>query len=375
MTDTTIAHHGTADPAHEAAHPASLPRRHYGDLDGFRAIAAIAIVVMHVFVRGEYAGHGASSSIRSAVSPLGTFVTLFFVISGFGLCCGYYERIANARITPERFYAKRIRKLLPFFALLVLLDVIGSGGTSSLWEAFADLTMMFNLLPDLNIEVIGVGWALGVIFLFYFLFPFFVYLIGTKRRAWLTFLVSVALSMSCVFHFHKANGGLDDRRFIYHAMFFVAGGLLFLYRERIESMTRTGRVATLLVALAVLPLLYVRTPAWSSNLRQLALWLPWMILAIGADHRVFDNPIARFLSNISFEIYLSHLFIFQVCDILHLTHVTGNATADYLITLTLTLIGVTLFALAAKKAIDKGWELLDARRRNLRGPSTSPAGE
>lgn len=344
----------------------ALTRRHYNDLDGFRAIAALAIVIMHVFLKGGYgtnATGGGIALIQTVVSPLGTFVTLFFVISGFGLCCGYYDRIKNAQITPERFYTKRIKKLLPFFALLVLLDIIGNGNKSSLWEAFADITMVFNLLPDLNIEVIGVGWALGVIFLFYFLFPFFVYTISTKCRAWVTFAISVALSLSCVFYFHKTNGNLDDRRFIYQAMFFVAGGLLFLYKDRIASMGRAGRIVILIIALAVLPLLYVSGPAWTSNLRQLVLWLPWMVLAISADHRVFSNPVTKFLSNISFEIYLSHLFIFQVCNMLHLTHLTGNAVADYCITLALVLVGVILFAMAAKAAIDRGWALCDERAR------------
>ena len=45
--------------------------RHYNDLDGFRAIAAIAIVVMHVHVRGEYVhtstwSRSSSSSAASA---------------------------------------------------------------------------------------------------------------------------------------------------------------------------------------------------------------------------------------------------------------------------------------------------------------------
>ena len=51
--------------------------RHYNDLDGFRAIAAIAIVVMHVHVRGEYVH--TSTWLSTAVEPLGTFVTLFFI--------------------------------------------------------------------------------------------------------------------------------------------------------------------------------------------------------------------------------------------------------------------------------------------------------
>lgn len=357
-------------PRHERmTAPQTDIRRHYNDLDGFRAIAAFAIVVMHVFLRGAYGAdlaHGDGtdllSLIQTIVSSLGTFVTLFFIISGFGLCCGYYDRIKNAEITPERFYTKRIAKLLPFFALLVLLDIIGTGGKDSLWEAFADITMVFNLLPDLNIEVIGVGWALGVILLFYFLFPFFVYTISTKRRAWLTFAVSIALSLSCVFYFHKTNGNLDDRRFIYQAMFFVAGGLLFLYKDRIGSMGKIGRIVTLVIAIGALPLLYVSGPAWTTNLRQLVLWVPWMVFAIASDHRIFSNRIAKFFSGISFEIYLSHLFIFQVFNMLHLTHLTGIPSVDYLMTLALVIVGVTGFSVLAKRAIDYGWSLWRKRR-------------
>ena len=123
--------------------------RHYNDLDGFRAIAAIAIVVMHVHVRGEYVH--TSTWLSTAVEPLGTFVTLFFIISGFGMCCGYYDRVKNGSMDIERFYSRRIAKILPFFALLVCIDVVAEGfSPNALWEAFADVTLMFNLLPDLN---------------------------------------------------------------------------------------------------------------------------------------------------------------------------------------------------------------------------------
>ena len=126
--------------------------RHYNDLDGFRAIAAIAIVVMHVHVRGEYVH--TSTWLSTAVEPLGTFVTLFFIISGFGMCCGYYDRVKNGSMDIERFYSRRIAKILPFFALLVCIDVVTEGfSPNALWEAFADVTLMFNLLPDLNIHL------------------------------------------------------------------------------------------------------------------------------------------------------------------------------------------------------------------------------
>lgn len=336
--------------------------RHYNDLDGFRAIAAIAIVVMHVHVRGEYVH--TSTWLSTAVEPLGTFVTLFFIISGFGMCCGYYDRVKNGSMDIDRFYSRRIAKILPFFALLVCIDVVAEGfSPNALWEAFADVTLMFNLLPDLNIQVIGVGWALGVIFLFYFLFPFFVFLMSTKRRAWGTFVASVVLSLSCVFHFFKTNGNIDDRRFIYQFMFFVAGGLLFLYRHRIESLNSVGRRLVLLVAVAVLPLLYVDVPAWASNVKQLVLWIPWMVFAIAKDHKVFSNPLTKFLSGISMEIYLSHLFIFQVIRICGLAHVSSDGTVSYVVALALTLAGVIAFALLAHRCIAVASRFIATSRR------------
>ena len=330
----------------------NVVRRHYCDLDGFRAIAALAIVCMHVQVRGGYVH--ANQWLVDLVSPWGTFVTLFFIISGFGMCCGYYERVKNQTIDLATFYTRRIMKILPFFALLVCIDVVSERFSgNSLWEAFADLTLVFNLMPDLDIQVIGVGWALGVIFLFYFLFPFFVYLMGNRRRAWCTFVISTVLSLSCVFHFFKADGHIDDRRFIYQAMFFVAGGLLYLYRDVIACMGRGGRITTLIVALAVVPLLYTDVPAWASNIKQLVLWIPWMVYAISGDHRMFDNRVMTFLSGISMEIYLSHLFIFQVVNMLGFTHLFASDTASYLVTMVFVVVGVILFATVAHKSIAK----------------------
>lgn len=55
----------------------NIVRRHYRDLDGFRAIAALAIVCMHVQVRGGYVH--ANQWLVDLVSPWGIFITLFFI--------------------------------------------------------------------------------------------------------------------------------------------------------------------------------------------------------------------------------------------------------------------------------------------------------
>lgn len=106
------------------------------------------------------------------------------MVSGFGMCCGYYQKIIDRKISVEDFYKKRYIKIWPYFALLCALDFVFSPSKESLFEVFANLTLCQGLLPNAKISVIGVSWTLAVIFVFYMLFPFFCFLIGNKKRAW-----------------------------------------------------------------------------------------------------------------------------------------------------------------------------------------------
>ncbi|MBM6868105.1 acyltransferase family protein [Collinsella tanakaei] len=327
-----------------------IQKNFYRDIDGYRCIAALSIIAMHVYVKGEYTD--IEPSISLAISKLGIFVTLFFIISGFGMCCGYFEKIKNSEISVETFYSRRIKKILPFFSLLVIIDIIVERfASSSLWEGIANLSLVFNLLPDLNIQVIGVGWALGVIFLFYLLFPYFVFLLSSKPRAWIAFALSIILSLSCIFYFHKADGQIDDRRFIYQAMFFVAGGLLFLYRNQIEGISGRNSILLKILCIGVLPLIVISVPSWLSNIKQLVIWIPWMMLAIHREHRLFTNKFTSFISRISLEMYLSHLFIFQIVNLIGIPHLFGFGITSYIFTYVLVLVGTAVFSLVAQKII------------------------
>lgn len=108
----------------------TIAKRHYDNIDGLRAIAAIGIVLMHVLANGGY--EIADGPVKTVIGSLGVFVQLFFLISGFGLCCGYYERVKNNQISLNTFFNKRYLKIFPYFAILVILDVgatlISNGG-------------------------------------------------------------------------------------------------------------------------------------------------------------------------------------------------------------------------------------------------------
>lgn len=91
--------------------------------------------------------------------------------------CGYYDKfkmksasgVGNELVSmfnTNKFYSKRYARIWLFFALLVCIDVVMKPSINELYQTFADLTLAFNLLPNPDIQVIGVGWFLGLIFLF-----------------------------------------------------------------------------------------------------------------------------------------------------------------------------------------------------------------
>ena len=181
-------------------------------------------------------------------------VFLFMMVSGFGMCCGYYQKIIDQKISMEDFYKKRYIKIWPYFALLCALDFVISPSKESLFEVFANLTLCQGLLPNANISVIGVSWTLAVIFVFYMLFPFFCFLIGNKKRAWGVAVAALVLNWVCSSYFFDANHVIKfsaRTSVVYDAIYFIVGGLIFLYRKELAEFASKHKViagAILLIA-------------------------------------------------------------------------------------------------------------------------------
>mgnify|MGYP000982745746 FL=1 len=145
-----------------------IANNHYPGLDVVRVIAIAGIVLMHVLANGNYDLSG--FLFEKVIGTAGNFTILFMMVSAFGMCCGYYEKFKAGTINIEAFYKRRYEKLWPFFALLCILDVVISPSADSVYEIFANLTMLQGLLPNPQISAVGVSWTLAVIFVFYLLF-------------------------------------------------------------------------------------------------------------------------------------------------------------------------------------------------------------
>ena len=314
-------------------------KKYYGSIDGLRTTACIGIVMMHAASNSNYSLNG--FLYESVIPSFTNFVFLFMAVSAFSMCCGYYEKVLNNEISFSDFYGKRFKKILPFFGILVLLDVIVSPSVGSVYEAFADLTLLFGFLPDAgNISVIGVGWFLGLIFVFYLCFPFFCVLIENRRRAWLAFAVSLFYNYVCTVYFDVGRTNI-----LYCSCFFLGGGLIYLYRVEIAKFSR------IIAALAAAAAVTVYYAAAENTITCLLVSLSLLIYAVRAEGGILENRITKFFGSISMEIYLSHMVIFRIIEKIGLNTAAGNGWIQYAVTVVGVLAGASLFSVVMQKAI------------------------
>lgn len=301
-------------------------------------IACIGIMMMHLQANSNYEITG--YFYNTVIPSFTNFVFLFMTVSAFGMCCGYYEKVMKQTISLSDFYAKRFKKILPFFGFLVLIDVALSPSRAALFEAFADLTLLFGFLPNAgNISVIGVGWFLGLVFVFYLCFPFFCVLLANKKRAWISFAVSLLYNFVCAEYFEVGRSNI-----LYSACFFLAGGLIYLYRKELAKLS--PYIAVMLAAVSIVAYYLIGGYAMTCLLVSACLLICTIVVRGG-----LENRITRFFSNISMEIYLSHMVLFRVVERLGLNTRFGNGWLQYLNTVVLVLTATVVFSVVMKKVI------------------------
>lgn len=340
----------------------------YEGIDGLKAYAIIGIALMHVLANGEYEIGG--FVFERLIPSFTNLVFLFMMVSGFGMCCGYYQKIVDQKISVEDFYKKRYIKIWPYFALLCALDFVISPSKESLFEVFANLTLCQGLLPNMRIEVIGVSWTLAVIFVFYLLFPFFCFLIRNKKRAWGIAVVALVFNLLCGTYFFDDNhivdafsvGFTSRLNIVYDAIYFIAGGLIFLYRDELAEFASKHKI----IAGAIL---LIATVAYfaigGSTLTMLFFCVAALVYTLGCKWGVLVNPVAKFLGVICFEIYLCHMVIYRVLEKLHLVHLFGNGLLAYIFTAVAVVCGSVVFSVCAKWFLNKIETFLKERVRRV----------
>lgn len=318
----------------------AVNQKKYDALNEIKAIACFMVVIIHMKAQNNYQIKG---YFYNNFLPLSTYVVmLFMTISAFGLCCGYHKKILDNKIDFSTFYKKRVQKILPFFGLLVLIDVISEHSIKALYEGFADLTLVFGF-TNKNLSVIGVGWFIGIIFVFYMIFPFFCVITKDKKSAWISLAIAVLWTIASINYFH-----LGRLNILYSGSFFIAGALIYLYRERLEKINRWLWLGVMII---VCVFYYLYHPHKIFLILVVSVILIYAIVLQNSKLTILNNKFVTFISGISLEIYLSHMFIFRIIQKLGLSNRFGNGVVQYTITVLLVLIGSIIFSFVVSKII------------------------
>lgn len=330
-------------------------KNRYPSIDALRAMAAIGIIMMHM-LSGSNNQYEIGGILAERVIPWFTqLVYLFMMISAFGMCCGYHERMLNGKIDLAAFYKKRAARILPFFSFLVVLDLLTDFSFKRLLEGFANVTLLFGLLPEPGkLTVIGVAWFIGVTFVFYALFPMFCVLTRTRAAAWKTMACAVVYNFACTYHFMSSEQYPDGyylrQNFLFCAMFFVAGAIIYLYKDAIVERFE-AHTAVFLAFAVLITAVYFVTPAIYQNkyiriLYILLIFACWLICAIIKDLTYSSLPgrFIKVLAGYSMEIYLCHMMVFRILQKLKINYLFGHGVLSYCLTVIAVLLGALTVA-------------------------------
>lgn len=324
-------------------------RENYASLNRLRAFAALGIVLMHV--QANMAIKPSVNYLTSnIIGNMACLTLLFMMVSAFSMCCGYYDRVRIGAITPQAFYSKRYHRAWPFFAIMVTLSFLMDPSWNTFCQTFADLTLCFNLLPNPHIEIIGVGWFLGLVFTFYMLFPFFTFLLSSKKKSWMVLALSLMFCYIEATYFCRENfvvRPITYLNIVYCAPFFIVGGMAYLYRKEIKTWHKAIKYLILICCvlfIIVTSMLHMKLFIFPI----LTMYLGFLIYAISSNGIILNNKITKYLSGISMEIYLCHMMFFRVASMLHLENYIHQCDVLFVVTFLVTLMGAVCFSHVTK---------------------------
>ncbi|MDQ1738116.1 MAG: hypothetical protein QOH56_4367 [Pseudonocardiales bacterium] len=327
------------------AAPAPLSRKFRPDIEGIRAFAVLSVVLYHanLGVRGGFVG-----------------VDVFFVISGFLITRQLTKSVgvAGLRALPG-FYARRIKRLLPASAVVVVATVLAA----RVWAPplqVRSITMdgLFTTFYGLNYRLAIEGtqylhqndavsplqhfWSLGVEEQFYVVWPILILAVGFTGRRIRGPLLAVALLSLTALSFHwsiamtAGNSSWAYFSLQTRAWELATGALVAISADRLARLPRRFAGALGWIGLVVM----VGSAFWISDATAYpgsAAAVPVgsaaLIIAAGCGarrgvERIFSEPLLQCIGRLSYSFYLWHwpMLIIAPMVVGHPLDVAGRCT-------------------------------------------------
>lgn len=320
---------------------------HYEILDGLRGVAAVLVVLFHVFEVHSQGNHA-----KQFINHGYLAVDFFFLLSGFVLGYAYDDRWG--RMTLKDFFKRRIIRLQPMIIIGSIIGALlfyfqdspglGWGGIHevSIWKVLLVTAIGFTLIPvgkGLDIRgwnemhpLNGPAWSL-----FFEYIANIIYALVLRRvsKFTLILLVFIAASITIQYAFTNPNGdiiggwSIDDLTqlrigFTRLAFPFLAGLLLARIGKFRYTKNAFLSASILLVVFLSMPHLGGDNNIWNRLFECFCLIILFpFVIWLGAGGKIQGKKSSRackFLGDISYPIYITHFPIVYV----YMAWVTNN---------------------------------------------------
>ncbi len=287
---------------------------HYPILDGLRGVAAILVVIFHLFeaLYPVPANHPMHHGYLA--------VDFFFLLSGFVIGYAYDDRWNNMSI--KEFFTIRLIRLHPMVVLSLIIGVIcfyldpytnGMANTTVL-KLIGVFVLSITLLPAPDIRgwaethpLNGPHWSLLQEYVANILYALFVRKMG-KLALWILVIIAgVALTLTAAWHGDVATGWSFETIWIafIRMLFPFFAGLLLFRSNKIVQLPFAFPIASILLMI----LFFLPTLTYNGIYEAVCIIFAFpIIVAIGAGGKITGvwARICKFSGEISYPIYIIH---------------------------------------------------------------------
>ncbi|MBQ6594328.1 MAG: acyltransferase [Clostridia bacterium] len=312
-------------------------------IDGFRAVATFLVLIFHYWQQSWVTMEVSIGPLRINFLPVVSIgslgVELLFVISGF---CLYYPvaRHPKRPFSVGNYFYRRAIRILPTYLLCVLICGAWQYGRLSpaLWreQFLGNLTLTQTMTESLyNNRINAVLWSIAIEVQFYLIFPLLI--IPFRKHPFLVMAAAAAIGEGWRMYLQDVDA--SHINFLMNQLpgmidVFVSGMLSahiaaslkrHLGKRAKRKLTPAFTAAAIAFAmLYFLVTMYIHALRYSTDaagLSRLQMHTRKFVIAAFAGatccstmampwlHRLLGNPVTRFLSGISYQVYLWHAWI------------------------------------------------------------------
>lgn len=352
---------------------------HYAILDGLRGVAAIMVVIFHIFE-----AH-AKNPYEQIVNHGYLAVDFFFMLSGFVIAYAYNDRWGQLNF--RKFMQRRIIRLQPMIflgmligALLIVFqqsDVFSKLGGSTPLQIITIMLAGFFLIPvppsteirgwNEMYPLNGPAWSLFFEYIANISYALFLRKLSAKTLSVLVFISAVVLVHLATTRGHVIGGWELTSNGLYigftRLAFPFLAGLLLCKIGRLPSIKNAFLYCSILVV-AILSLPRIGgtdTPLWINGLYEslsIIFIFPLVILT-GAGGKIEGKrqlKVCKFLGDISYPLYITHYpLIYIYFGMVHDNGLSLKASIPYGIFLFLAAIGLSYLYLKVFDEPTRRW--------------------